>query len=119
MNKPTNPATVDHSLRIAHGVKDNERDHVVSLFDKLNSRLRSFPADSVEMQLSIKERDEPSMQTTLEAWIARHEPIIATSHIPDVDAALIEVRDDMIRQITDMKTRQEPRNNRHLREATD
>jgi ribosome-associated translation inhibitor RaiA len=103
--------TVADILRLAHGVTPAERDHVVSVFSKLDERLRSFPEGSVEMQLSIKERDTPSQHATLEAWIARWPPIVSTSDRADFEAALIEVRDDMIRQITDAKNRTEPRNN--------
>ena len=42
---------------------------------------------------------------------------MATSDEPDIDAALIEVRDDLIRQLTDAKNRTEPRNRRSLRET--
>ena len=35
----------------------------------------------------------------------------------DLDRALNEVRDEMIRQLTDMKTKSEPRNNKHLRDT--
>jgi len=47
-----------------------------------------------------------------------HNPLVATSSNTDFDQGLNEVRDEMIRQITDMKTKSEPRNNKHLRETT-
>jgi ribosome-associated translation inhibitor RaiA len=65
----------------------------------------------------VKERDEPSQRTTLEAWIAGQPRLVATSDRQDFDAAIAEVRDDLIRQITDAKNRTEPRNNRALRES--
>ena len=36
---------------------------------------------------------------------------------PDLDKAFNEVRDEMIRQLTDMKTKNDPRSNKHLREV--
>jgi tartrate dehydratase alpha subunit/fumarate hydratase class I-like protein len=42
--------------------------------------------------------------------------LVSTSARPALQDALTEVRDDMVRQINDATTRQEPRNNRHLRE---
>ncbi len=110
-------ATVDGALRLAHGVHEKERDHVVAALGRLDSRLRSFGPDDVEMQLSVKERDTPSQRTTLEAWIARRETLVATSTAEGFDEALHEVRDELIRQITDAKNRSEPRNNRALRDT--
>ena len=53
----------------------------------------------------------------LEAWIAGSERLVATSEQPDLDSAVTEVRDDLIRQLTDAKNRAEPRNRRSLRET--
>nr|BFE75657.1 hypothetical protein GCM10020092_089580 [Actinoplanes digitatis] len=41
---------------------------------------------------------------------------MTTSQEEDLHAALNDVRDDLRRRLNDAKTRQEPRNNRHLRE---
>ncbi|MDQ6910273.1 MAG: HPF/RaiA family ribosome-associated protein, partial [Actinomycetota bacterium] len=90
---------------------------VVKVMGRLDERLRSFPAGSVEMQLTVKERDQPGQHTTLEAWITGMPHLVATSSRADLDAALGEVRDDLVRQITDAKNRGEPRNNRALRDT--
>ena len=71
----------------------------------------------MELALSVKERDTPSQQTTLEAWIAGQPRLVATSRRTDFDASLIEVRDELIRQITDAKNRGEPRHNRAHRDS--
>lgn len=110
-------ATVDGALRLGHGIHESERGHVVEVLGRLDSRLRSFRPDDVEMQLSVKERDTPSQRTTLEAWIARRETFVATSTHERLDDALAEVRDDLVRQITDAKNRTEPRHNRSLRDS--
>lgn len=109
--------TVAGSLRLEYGVKPDEFDHVVDMLDRLDERLRSFRAEAVELRLSVKERDEPSQRTTLEAIIAGRPLIVATSDREDLDAALVEVRDDLIRQITDAKNRTEPMNNPNLRDS--
>ena len=83
--------TVADSLRLAHGVDPSEFDHVVAVMARLDSRLRSFPAGTVELELSVKERDTPSQRTTLEAWIAGQTRLVATSSRPGFDAALQEV----------------------------
>jgi ribosome-associated translation inhibitor RaiA len=108
-------ATVASSLRLGSGFSQDERDQIVDGWTSLDSRLRSFGAGSVEMELSVKERGEPSQRTVLEAWIARRPRLVATSDEPDLSHALREVRDDLIRQLTDAKNRTEPRNNRSLR----
>ena len=106
------PATVKDALHLVNGVASAEIDRVVATFGRLDKRLRSFPAGTVTLQLSVKERDTPSQRTTLDAWIARKPRLVATSSRADFEAALAEVRDDLIRQITDAKNRAEPRNNR-------
>ncbi len=104
-------------LRLSHGIAPAERDHVVAALSRLDDRLRSFSEDGVELILSMKERDTPSQRTTLEASIVGQQRIVATSVRTDFDAALAEVRDDMVRQITDAKNRTEPRHNRAGRET--
>lgn len=110
-------ATVDAQLRVGAGFGDDERPGIVGLFGSLDSRLRGFAAVDVDMELSIKDRDRPGQKVTLECWIARMPRFVATSHLDDFDAALIEVRDDMRRQINDAKTKSEPRNSRQGRET--
>ena len=109
--------TVADTIRLANGLVSSERDMVVAALGRLDERLRSFPAGTVELQLSVKERGTPSQRTTLEAWIAGQPRLAATSSEEHLDAALAEVRDDLIRQITDAKNRTEPRNTRRGRET--
>jgi hypothetical protein len=92
------PATVER-LRLATGFAESERDKILELFRKLDRRLARFPADEVDMELSVKERDTPSQYVVLEAWIAKKERFVATSREPDIRDALVEVRDDLWRQI--------------------
>ncbi len=108
-------ATVEESLRLGNGFSEDERGPIVEGWTSLDSRLRSFGAGTVEMELSVKERGEPSQRTVLEAWISGQTRVVATSSEPDLDRALHEVRDDLIRQLTDAKDRTEPRNNPSLR----
>ena len=116
MTAPKNVATVDSCLtELAGGLGPADREHVVDLWSRLDQRLKSFRADEVDLRLSVKERDKPSQRTTLEAHIARRPTVVASSSEPDLDRALIEVRDDLIRQLTDAKNRSEPRQNRKLR----
>jgi ribosome-associated translation inhibitor RaiA len=115
MNDPDDVATVDASLRIAGGVSPDERDLVVQHCAPLDSRLRSFRAEQVQLTLSMKDRDTPGQHTTLEAHVVGFGRLVATSGHTNFDLAINEVRDDLIRQLTDAKTKLEPRNNKHLR----
>ena len=118
MTLPDELSIVDQTLRIGAGVEPSERPAIVEHWTSLDHRLRSFDPSAVELQLTVKERDTPSQKATLEAWIAGFPHLVATSHRTDFAAALIEVRDEMIRQISDTKQRTEPRNNKHRRDTT-
>ena len=117
MSKNDDGASVESSLRLGSGFKASERDRIVAGWGKLSSRLGSYRQGTVELELSVKERGTPSQRTVLEAWIAGSERLVATSEQPDLDSAVTEVRDDLIRQLTDAKNRAEPRNRRSLRET--
>lgn len=108
-------ATVDEALRLGGGLESSERGGIVARLTSLDSRLRSFRSGTVELQITVKERDTPSQRTTLEAWIAGQPRLVATSTRTNLDQALTEVRDDLIRQITDAKNQTEPRNSRQRR----
>jgi len=115
MVHPADPATVEDSLQVQG---DLHRHEVISLLEhwtKLDSRLRSFKKGSVELHLFVKERETPSQHVTLEAKIDGRPTLVATSDSAELMHALNEVRDEMIRQITDAKNRTEPRHNRKLR----
>lgn len=117
MNDHETPATVESSLKLGNGFDANERDDIVAGWDRLTSRLASFPDGTVELELSVKERATPSQRTVLAAWITEHGQMVATSRHADINSALIEVRDDLIRQLSDTKNRTEPSNSRTLRDT--
>jgi hypothetical protein len=114
MNTP-DTATVEEALRFSGGIAADERTHILTLFSALDARLRSYRSGTVELDLSIKDRDTQGQYTTLEAWITGKQRLVATSRHTTTDQALAEVRDDLIRQLTDAKNRSEPRNNKQLR----
>jgi hypothetical protein len=117
MSKHDDPATVESSLRLGSGFEADERDRIVASWGRLSSRLGSFANGVVEIEVSVKERATPSQRTVLEAWIAGSDRLVATSAEADLDKALTEVRDDLIRQLTDAKNRTEPSNRRSLRDT--
>jgi ribosome-associated translation inhibitor RaiA len=117
MSEHDDPATVESSLRLGSGFAAEERDRIVDGWSSLTSRLETFPQGTVELEVSVKERATPSQRIVLEAWIAGSDRFVATSEKADLEQALIEVRDDLIRQLTDAKNRTEPRNRRALRDT--
>ncbi len=118
MNDSDDRATVEACLRLGSGVAASERDRVLDRFAALDARLRSYRAGEVELELSVKERDGADQKTTLEGWIAGTERVVATSSRIPFDQALTEVRDDLIRQLSDAKNRTEPRQNRQRRDTS-
>ena len=88
-------------LRLGPGFSDAERDRVVDRLSKLNRRLRRFPADGTELLLTVKQRDTNSQNVTLECRVPKFAPFVATSGESDLRAALMEVREDLWRQIDD------------------
>lgn len=110
------PATVADALTIHGEVSDREFDEIVDRWAKLDARLRSFDAGTVSLQLFVKERGTKSQHLTLDVKIDGHDPVVATSSSTDFEHGLNVVRDEMIRQLTVIKTKREPRNNKHLRE---
>ena len=117
MSQHDDPATVESSLRLGNGFAAEERDGIVAGWESLTTRLKSFPQGAVELEVSVKERGTPSQRTVLEGWIAGSDRLVATSEQADLGQALTEVRDDLIRQLTDAKNRTEPRNRRSLRDT--
>jgi ribosome-associated translation inhibitor RaiA len=88
-------------LRIGEGFSESERDRVLARLQKLDRRLRKFPADGTELVISVKDRDSTSQKVTLECDLPHFRRIVATSTEPDLRAALMEVREDLWRQIDD------------------
>ena len=116
MSAAANPATVDECLRVGAGFSQGDRNWIAEQFTTLDARLASFHADTTELEVSVKDREAPGQKVTLECWIAGRQKIVTTSAEDDLHAALNDVRDDMRRKLNDSKSKQEPRNNRHLRE---
>ncbi len=110
------PATVADSLTVHGDLHDADVKKLLDHWSKLDTRLRSFEAGQVDMQLFVKERDTKSQHVTLDVKIDGYNPLVASSSSTDLDHALNEVRDEMIRQLTDAKGKREPRKNKHLRD---
>ncbi|WP_341717275.1 HPF/RaiA family ribosome-associated protein [Micromonospora sp. FIMYZ51] len=113
-----NPATAAKCLRFNAGFSQGDREWIVPLFGTLDARLATFDADATDLELSVKDREAKGQRVTLECRVAGLPKIVTTSSEEDLRAALNDVRDDLRRKLNDAKTRQEPRNNKHLRVST-
>lgn len=114
---PEEPNVVAERLHLATGFLASERDWVVRRLGALGSRLRSFPDTEIDLEISLKDRHGTGRRVTLECWVSRTPRLhlVSTSTAKELAVALNEVRDDLIRQVDDAKTRTEPRNNRARR----
>ncbi|GAA2603969.1 HPF/RaiA family ribosome-associated protein [Paractinoplanes durhamensis] len=117
MSAVSNPATVEECLRVGAGFSQGDRNWLAEQFATLDNRLASFHADATELEISVKDREARGQKVTLECWISGRDKIVTTSSEEDLHAAVMDVRDDLRRRLNDAKHRQEPRNNRHLREV--
>jgi ribosome-associated translation inhibitor RaiA len=110
---PEEPNVIADRLHLATGFLASERDWVIRRLAALGSRLRSFPGTEVDLEISLKERHGTGQRVTLECWISRTPRLhlVSTSSARELAVALNEVRNDLIRQVDDAKTRTEPRNN--------
>jgi ribosome-associated translation inhibitor RaiA len=118
MSTQANPATVEDCLRVGAGFSQGDRNWIADQFATLDGRLAAFNADATELEVTVKDRAARGQKVTLGCWIAGRQKIVTTSDEEDLHDALNDVRDDLRRRLNDAKTREEPRNNRHLREPT-
>ena len=101
-------ATVAESLQVHGQLSSSEREALIDHWHKLDTRLKSFHAGAVRLDLYIKERGTPSQHLTLEAHIDRYPPLVATAGAGDLDHELNIVRDEMVRLIGDARDRHRP-----------
>ena len=117
MSAVANPASVGDCLRVGAGFSQGDLNWITEQFATLDGRLASFPTDTTELEVSVKDRAARGQKVTLECWIAGRQKIVTTSSEEDLHAAIMDVRDDLRRRLNDAKTKQEPRHNRHLRDV--
>lgn len=104
------PATIDECLRIVPQFRSDEHAELRDqLRSKLESRLKRWDADQVEMELSVKDRDTAQQKVTLEIWISARgrTRFVGTSTNEELRAAVNEARDDVHRQIDRFVTKRE------------
>ena len=65
--------------------------------------------EQVDLEISVKDRGGSEQKVTFEAWLPTRPPLVASAAAADLDHAVIEVRQEMIRQIEDEKAKRGPR----------
>jgi hypothetical protein len=106
---------VEQALRVHGHLEPHEYQGILRHWTSLDHRLQSFAGDAIDLQLFVNDRDTPSQHITLEVRIPGHRTLVASSARPAIGPALHDIRDSMVRQLTDLKTREQPRHSRELR----
>ena len=103
MTEPATPATVDQVM-LGPGLTERDRAMVVEELRKLDRRLQRYDAGQVQLSLSVKDRDTVEQKVTAELDVAkrRTDLIVATSTEPELRDALVEIREDLWRQLDEM-----------------
>jgi ribosome-associated translation inhibitor RaiA len=86
-------------LRIGYGFEEAERPRIIELLRKLDRQLQRFPAEAVDLELTVKDRDTPAQKVTLEAKLPNVSRLVVTSREHSLRDALMEVREDLWRQL--------------------
>lgn len=109
MTTASDPATVERCLHLGHGFHEDERSTVVSILDRLDHHMASEEAEHVRLDLHMKDPGQRGRKVTLECHVAGLPEMVATSEEDDTKAALAKVRDELIRQLDDEKSKRRPR----------
>ncbi len=100
--------TMKDRLRIVPEFRPDEYDRYRELvFGNLDRRLKRWEPEQVDLELSVNERDTISQRTVLACRISGLPKIVGTSTHADLERAVVEVRNDVRRQINRWVTRKE------------
>src|SRR3546814_10775497 len=99
---------IGERLRFGSGFTADDHAKVTERLSALERRLSGY-GDKVDLEISVKVRDTASQRVVLDCQIAGQPRSVATSTLPNLDDAITEVREDLIRQLNVLKTRSEPR----------
>ena len=114
----SSPGTPVERLRLGAGFAAADRPRILAALSALAPHLSGWEHDQVDLEVSLKDTEGPDQKVTLQAWLAGRAHLMATSHERDLEHALAEVRQDLIRQIEDERSRREPRKRRKTRYRT-
>lgn len=101
---------IEDHLHLGTGITADERTVVVSALDPISERLKSLDRGSLKIEAWIKNRDERG-QIAYVSINARDTDIVAHDDSADITDALVQIRQDLKRQLTDLHERRT--NRRH------
>ena len=102
-------ATIEDRLRVVPEFRPDEHERIRQLLldGKLGRRLSRWQPTDVELEISVKDRDTSKQRMALECWIAKVPRMVATSTRADLEAAVLECRDGLYRQVDRFVTKKE------------
>lgn len=102
-------ASIEDRLRIVPEFRSNEHDKVRALLldGKLARRMAHWSAEDVELEISVKDRDTSKQRMALECWISKAPKMVATSTRANLEAAVLECRDELHKQVDKFITKKE------------
>jgi hypothetical protein len=98
-------ASVERQLRLGFGFEESERSRVVDMLRKLNRQLQRFPADATDVELNVKDRETMTQKVTMEVKLPHFPRIVATSNELSLRDALMDVREEVLRQVKEQHAR--------------
>ena len=98
-------ASIEHQLRLGFGFEESERDRIVDMLRKLDRQLKRFRPDAVDIELNVKDRETMTQKVTMEVKLPHLPRIVATSHEPSLRDALMDVREEVLRQVKEQHAR--------------
>lgn len=107
-------AGFEDRLRVVPEFRPDEHERVRTLLldGRLARRLSCWDPGDVELEISVKNRDTDEQRMALECWIAKVPRMVATSTRHDLEAAVLECRDDLHRQVDKFVTKKEAQRRR-------
>jgi len=107
---------LETKVRFGGGFPEKDRPLVADTLAQALGRF-SHSDTAWEMELSVKDREAPGQQVTLEAWVPGKTRLVATSHEPELRDALNDVGADIRRQFQKARDLRDPKANRERRET--
>jgi ribosome-associated translation inhibitor RaiA len=108
----------ENVIHVGAGFVAKERPHVLDALAAVESHLRRWDPNDVDIEVTLQDRGGKEQRITLRTTLPGHPPLVAVADNPDLTRALCEAKCELIRQLEHQKSVREPMNNRRLRNAT-
>ena len=105
----------ENAIHVGAGFVAKERQHVVETLSTLGPHLGKWDPSDVDLEVSLQDRGGREQRVTLRTILPGHQPLVAVAENPDINRALSEAKRELIRQLEQQKSTDEPMNNRRPR----